>query len=106
VIVTRGHRHDGRALAAVVNSDAAYVGLIGSKSKIKRIFQDLHAGGVAVEKLLRVRAPIGLEIGAITVPEIATSIAAELVAVRRGVDVRSLSMKLDEAELRRWLTKE
>lgn len=106
VIVTRGHRHDGRALAAVVNSDAKYVGLIGSKSKIKRIFQDLYASGVPLEKLQQVRAPIGLEIGAITVPEIATSIAAELVAVRRGADVGSLAMKLNAAELKRWLTKE
>jgi xanthine dehydrogenase accessory factor len=103
VIVTRGHRHDGRALAAVIDSPAAYVGLIGSRSKIKRIFKDLHAGGTAVDKLLRVRAPIGLDIGAVTVPEIAVSIAAELVAVRRGVEVGSAAMKMNESELRRWL---
>jgi xanthine dehydrogenase accessory factor len=84
VIVTRGHRHDGRALAAVINSPAKYIGLIGSKRKVKTIFEDLHGQGIALEKLTRVHAPIGLELGAVTVPEIAVSIAAELVAVRRG----------------------
>lgn len=84
VIVTRGHRHDGRALAAVIHSNAKYIGLIGSRRKVKTIFEDLHSQGVPLEKLARVHAPIGLELGAITVPEIAVSIAAELVAVRRG----------------------
>lgn len=84
VIVTRGHRHDGRALALVVNSNAKYIGLIGSKRKVITIYEDLMAQGVTVEALSRVHAPIGLELGAVTVPEIATSIAAELVAVRRG----------------------
>src|SRR5688500_6461387 len=84
IIVTRGHRHDGKALAAVIDSPARYLGLIGSKRKVKTIFEDLLARGVALEKLLRVHAPIGLEIGAVTVPEIAVSIAAELVAVSRG----------------------
>jgi xanthine dehydrogenase accessory factor len=84
VIVTRGHRHDGHALAAVVESPAKYIGLIGSKRKVVTIFEDLIAKGVPTERLLRVHAPIGLELGAVTVPEIATSIAAELVAVRRG----------------------
>jgi xanthine dehydrogenase accessory factor len=84
VIVTRGHRHDGRALAAVVRSPARYVGLIGSRRKVHVIFEDLKAAGVPAEALARVHAPIGLDIGAVTVPEIALSIAAELVAVRRG----------------------
>jgi xanthine dehydrogenase accessory factor len=84
VIVTRGHRHDGRALAVVINSPAKYIGLIGSKRKVITIFQDLLSQGISVERLLEVHAPIGLELGAVTVPEIATSIAAELVAVRRG----------------------
>ena len=82
VIVTRGHRHDGRALGAVVRSPARYVGLIGSKKKVRTIMADLAAEGVPRELLYRVHAPIGLEIGAVTVPEIAVSIAAELIAVR------------------------
>jgi len=104
VIVTRGHRHDGKALAAVVNSSAKYIGLIGSKRKVKTIFDDLREQGIPLERLLQVHAPIGLEIGAVTVPEIAVSIAAELVAVRRGRQNQPASpMKFDPQTLRRLL---
>src|SRR4029450_11162756 len=51
VIVTRGHRHDGKALAAVIDSPAKYLGLVGSKRKVKTIFQDLVAQGAPLEKL-------------------------------------------------------
>jgi xanthine dehydrogenase accessory factor len=104
VIVTRGHRHDGKALAAVIDSPARYLGLIGSKRKVKTIFQDLIAQGASLEKLLKVHAPIGLEIGAVTVPEIAVSIAAELVAVRRGRGgSAALPLKFDAGKLRELL---
>ena len=104
VIVTRGHRNDGRALAAVVNSAARYIGLIGSKRKIKTIFEELAAAGVPIENISRVHAPIGLEIAAVTPAEIAVSIAAELIAVRRGRDgVAAAAMKIEEAQLRSWL---
>ncbi|RMF77056.1 MAG: XdhC/CoxI family protein [Planctomycetota bacterium] len=83
VIVTRGHRHDREALAAVVERDAAYVGMIGSRRKSKLILRELAEGGVSVERLERVHTPIGLPIRAVTVAEIAISIAAELVKVRR-----------------------
>jgi xanthine dehydrogenase accessory factor len=106
VIVTRGHRHDGQALHAIIDSPAKYVGLIGSKSKIKTIFDDLAAKGVPPEKLLRVHAPIGLEIGAVSVPEIAVSIAAELIAIRRGREDRAANpMKIDAAQLNSWLNR-
>jgi len=84
VIVTRGHNHDEQALGAVVRSPARYVGMIGSRRKVKLIFDDLAAAGVEPKLLERVHAPIGLKIDAVTVPEIAVSIAAELVAVRRA----------------------
>jgi xanthine dehydrogenase accessory factor len=84
VIVTRGHQHDAAALSAVVESPARYVGLIGSKRKVHVILQSLRERGVAEEHLDRVHTPIGLDLGAITPGEIAVSIAAELVAVRRG----------------------
>ena len=104
VIVTRGHRHDGKALAAVIDSDAKYIGLIGSKRKVKTIFDDLLQQGVALESLLKVHAPIGLEIGSVTVPEIAVSIAAELVAVRRGRGGQAAKpLKFDAEALRRLL---
>ena len=106
VIVTRGHRHDGKALAAVIDSPAKYLGLIGSRRKVVTIFQDLLDQGIALEKLQRVHAPIGLEIGAVTVPEIALSIAAELVAVRHGrADQPAKPLKVDPAKLRDALAK-
>ncbi len=83
VIVTRGHNHDEQALSAVVGSPARYVGMIGSRRKIKLIFDDLTEAGVEPELLKGVHSPIGVAINAVTVPEIAVSIAAELVAVRR-----------------------
>jgi xanthine dehydrogenase accessory factor len=83
VIVTRGHNHDEAALHAVIDSPARYIGMIGSRRKVKLIFDDLAALGVDRGKLERVRSPIGLKIGGVTVPEIAVSIAAELIQVRR-----------------------
>ena len=84
VIVTRGHQHDESALHSVVESDARYIGLIGSRRKIKLIFNDLREVGVSMENLRRVHAPIGLDIHSKTVPEIAVSIAAQLIQVRNG----------------------
>lgn len=83
VIVTRGHKHDEQALHAVLSRGARYVGMIGSRRKVKLIFDDLRALGVPDHELAKVFAPIGLGIGAITVEEIAISIAAQLVEVRR-----------------------
>jgi len=106
VIVTRGHRNDGHALRAVIGSSAKYIGLIGSKAKIKTIFDELCEQGVSAEKLLKVHAPIGLNIGSVTVPEIAVSIAAELVAVRRGRNTAAAQpMKIDEKEMLAWLSR-
>ncbi len=84
VIVTRGHKHDEKALRAVLDSPAKYVGMIGSRRKVKVIFDDLRHSGATEAQLSRVRAPIGLDIGAVTTDEIALSIAAELVSVRRA----------------------
>ena len=84
VIVTRGHAHDQRALHAVIGSPAKYLGMIGSRRKIGIVFDALEHAGVDRAKLDRVHTPIGLAIGAVTVPEIAVSIAAELVQVRRA----------------------
>lgn len=83
VVVTRGHRHDEQALHAVVQRGARYVGMIGSRRKVKLIFDDLRDMGVPDAALLEVHAPIGLAIGAVSVEEIALSIAAQLVEVRR-----------------------
>jgi xanthine dehydrogenase accessory factor len=82
LIVTRGHSHDEEALYHLVNTAATYVGMIGSKRKIKMIFEDLRARGISSDSLARVRAPLGIAIGSQTVPEIAISIVAELIAAR------------------------
>jgi len=82
LIVTRGHNHDEEALFHLINRGARYVGMIGSKRKIKLIFDDLLGEGVSPEALAGVYAPVGIDIGSQTVPEIAVSILAELIAHR------------------------
>jgi xanthine dehydrogenase accessory factor len=95
VVVTRGHVHDLAALRALAGRPLRYVGMIGSRAKVARIFDALAAEGAPAEWLRQVRAPIGLQIGAVTPEEIAVSIVAELVAVRRGVaaDAAAAAMK-------------
>jgi xanthine dehydrogenase accessory factor len=83
VIVTRGHRDDMRVLRWAVQTRARYVGMIGSKRKVIQIFRTLREEGLPAHVFERVHAPIGLDIGAVTPEEIAVSITAELIAVRR-----------------------
>lgn len=83
VIVTRGHRDDMRILRWAVQTRARYVGMIGSKRKVIEIFKTLQSEGMPAHLFERVRAPIGLDIGAVTPEEIAIAITAELIAVRR-----------------------
>lgn len=82
LIMTRGHGHDQEALELAAVTPASYVGLIGSKRKIRMIFEALKAKGVPESALARVTAPIGLDIGSESVPEIAVSIVAQLIAKR------------------------
>jgi len=84
VIVTRGHRHDEDVLQAVLEAPAKYVGMIGSRSKVKTVFDDLRRDGATEAQLSRVHAPIGLDINSVTPEEISLSIAAQLVSVRRA----------------------
>ncbi len=92
VIVTRGHQGDLDCLRALAPRPLRYLGLIGSRAKVARIHDALLAEGLAPGILERVHAPIGLNIGAITPAEIAVSILAQLIAVRRGVDVSAAAM--------------
>ncbi|MEZ6117564.1 MAG: XdhC family protein [Pirellulaceae bacterium] len=82
LIVTRGHQHDEEALFHLIDRHAAYVGMIGSRRKIRLIFDDLLEKGVSQSLLEQVHAPVGIDIGSLTVPEIAVSICAELVSHR------------------------
>jgi xanthine dehydrogenase accessory factor len=84
VIVTRGHKEDMRVLAWAVRTEARYIGMIGSKRKVLSVYKALESDGYKPEEFERVYAPMGLEIGALSPEEIAVSIAAELVAVRRN----------------------
>jgi xanthine dehydrogenase accessory factor len=89
VIVTRGHRDDMRVLRWAVQTQARYIGMIGSKRKTITIFRELVKEGLPERLFERVHAPIGLDIGAITPEEIAIAVTAELIAARRRVE-RSL----------------
>jgi xanthine dehydrogenase accessory factor len=85
VIVTRGHRNDLDALRALAPRELRYIGLIGSRAKVARLYDQLLAESNVDPALLeRIHAPIGLDLGAVTPQEIAVSITAELIAVRRG----------------------
>lgn len=97
-IVTRGHSEDEQCLRAVMEVDADYVGLIGSKRRTNIVLQRLRESGAAAERLERVHAPVGLDIGAVTPEEVALAIMAEIVAVRRGGKGGSLSKWRREKE--------
>ena len=83
-IVTRGHNEDEECLRAVMSTQPDYVGLIGSKRRTNIVLERLREAGVDEERLRKVRAPIGLDIGAVSPQEVALAILAEIVAERRG----------------------
>ena len=102
VIVTRGHMDDMRVLSWAVETESRgfsprYIGMIGSKRKVASVYKALEMVGVSPGKFERVHAPVGLDIGALTPEEIAVSITAELIAVRRqAVNVPHKSVKLSK----------
>lgn len=101
VIVTRGHKDDMRVLAWAVNTDAKYIGMIGSKRKVLSVYEALEKEGYSPEKFANVHAPVGLEIGALTPEEIAISITAELIAIRRhATDLQHKAVRLATATSR------
>ena len=100
VIVTRGHHLDKDALRAALETNARYVGMIGSPGKIKNIFRDLLKEGMPRERVAQVHSPIGLDLGAETPDEIALSIAAEIVMLRKqgtGASLKTLHNFIDDA---------
>jgi xanthine dehydrogenase accessory factor len=96
IIVTRGHRDDMRVLKLAIATQARYIAMIGSKRKVLNVIRELEKEGVARETLERIHAPMGLDIGAISPEEIAISVAAEMIAVRRNAATnwRSLSLSV------------
>lgn len=84
-LVSKGYVTDEAALRRVIDSPAAYIGMIGSRRKRDIVFARLRAGGVSEEALARVRSPIGMDIGADSPQEIAIAILAEIIAVRKAL---------------------
>ncbi len=97
VLVTRGHKLDAETLEACIHAPVAYAGMIGSSRKVSLIRKNFVESGLAIEEEFdRVFTPIGLDIGAVTVPEIAASITAELIAVRRKGIVHKPSIATEQ----------
>lgn len=92
VLVTRGHRLDAECLRVAIGLDWSYLGMIGSRRRVRRILEHLAADGVDAERLARVRAPIGLDIGAETPGEIGVAILAEIIDVRRKGRARAAAL--------------
>lgn len=92
VLVTRGHVHDAACLEVMLNRSAAYVGMIGSRTRVRTVMRHLAENGYPLERLRQIHAPIGLQLGARTPAEIALSIMAEIVSVRRGGTGASMAL--------------
>ncbi|HWR53056.1 MAG TPA: XdhC/CoxI family protein [Bryobacteraceae bacterium] len=107
IIVTRGHRDDMRILRWAVGTPARYVAMIGSKRKVISVIKELEKEGLSREAFERIHAPMGLDIGAVTPEEIAVSVVAEMIAVRRGAasDWRDLSKSIFASERLKALLK-
>ena len=98
VLVTHAHIHDAAALEACIHAPAAYIGMIGSKRKVSMLRESFIESGIAAESEFdRVFTPIGFDIGAITVEEIATCIAAQLVAVRRRGSTKAIPENMEQS---------
>jgi len=90
-VVTRGHNEDEVCMQALMQASPDYIGLIGSKRRTSIVIERLRETGVTEEQLGKIRAPIGLDIGAVSPEEVALAIIAEIVAERRGGKGGSLS---------------
>ena len=96
VTVTRGHKHDEASLRSVIGRGAAYVGMIGSRRRARAVLGHLVEEGADPDAVAQVHTPIGLDIGAESPSEIAVSVMAEIILVRRGGDGRPLSERSAE----------
>jgi xanthine dehydrogenase accessory factor len=107
IIVTRGHRDDMRVLKLAIGTPARYIAMIGSKRKVLNVIRELEKEGIARSEFERIFAPMGLDIGAISPEEIAISVAAEMIAVRRnpGSRWRSLALSVFAEHSRDMLVK-
>lgn len=93
VVITRGHEHDAECLAEVLRKETAYVGLIGSRRRVRFVLEMLGREGIPQERLAEVFTPIGLPIGAESPEEIALSVVAELVCIRRQGHLQARALR-------------
>ena len=102
IIVTRGHRDDMRVLKLAIATPARYIAMIGSKRKVLNVVRELEKEGLPRSVFERVFAPMGLDIGAISPEEIAVSVVAEMIAVRRNAQSnwRALSLSVFAGDAR------
>jgi len=98
VILTQTHLTDEQVLRQVLDTPAAYVGMIGSRRKVQTLLNHLRADGVPEERLAQVRAPIGLDLGGRSPEEIALAILAEVVQVRYGGTGRPRALGLEQTD--------
>jgi xanthine dehydrogenase accessory factor len=95
VILTHKHVHDFEILEQLIHKPFRYLGMIGSRTKVAKAFQQLRDKGISEVTIKKIHSPVGISIGASTPAEIAVSIAAELVAARSGKDVSGLTLRRD-----------
>ena len=107
IVVTRGHRDDMRVLRLAAGTPARYIAMIGSRRKVLNVVRELEKEGISREALEKIHAPMGLDIGAVSPEEIAVSVTAEMIAVRRNAasNWRSLSMSVMAESARPTLAK-
>jgi xanthine dehydrogenase accessory factor len=108
VIITRGHRHDKLVLSNVIKNNLSYIGMIGSRRRVRGMMEELVSEGCSKEALDKINSPIGLDIGAITPEEIAISIVSELISFKNKGNITSKKISYPEfdKELFLEITKE
>ncbi len=94
IVVTRGHKDDLTCVRQILQSNYAYLGMIGSKKKVETAFELLHREGFSNDEIAQIHAPIGLNIGAVTPAEIAVSIMAEVIQIKNQKHCASASREL------------
>jgi xanthine dehydrogenase accessory factor len=105
VLLSRGFSRDKAILSQLIQKDFKYIGMIGSQRKIRTMEEELQNQGVSKEALFKLQAPIGLDIGAETPEEIAISIAAEIIAIKKGksdIFKKEGSLNFHERMARSW----
>jgi len=98
VVITENHVSDEQALTQILNTPAAYIGMIGSQHKVRTIFEHLRAEGASEAQMARIRAPIGLDLGGRSPGEIALAILAEIVQVRYEGSGKPISLVAEREE--------